>query len=103
MRTAEIPEPLLIGNEYVIKALGSVTGIKQSDNHDGSFTYTHSFELEKVNATDNQGKVIKSKDNRKQSVKLRGQIMALDLDYDDTMTKLRHFLPEILTWIKKLE
>jgi hypothetical protein len=99
----EIPESLEIGNDYLIAVKGSLTGISKDDNHDGSFTFTNKMELTEVELTDKTGKTIKSKDTRKQSQKLRGQIIALGMDYDATMTDLRRFLPEVIGYVKTLK
>lgn len=101
-RNAELPESLEIGNEYKVLIDGEVTGISKDDQDDGSFSFTYKMQLRSVELIDNVGKVIKSKDNKKQSVKLRGQIAAFGLDYDQTMTSIRHYLPEILVYIEKL-
>lgn len=102
-KNAELPESLEIGSEYQVVVKGSVTGISKDDNEDGTFTFTNKMALLNVELTDKTGKTIKAKDTRKQSQKLRGQIMALGLDYDLTMNDIRHFLPEILNFINKLK
>lgn len=100
-RNAELPEPLEIGNEYKVTVNGEVTGISKDDNDDGSFNYTHKMQLRSVELIDKQGKVLKSKDNRKRSVQLRGAILAYGVDYDSTMVGIISHLSEVLSLIKK--
>lgn len=101
-RNAELPESLEIGNDYKFVVNGSVTGISKDDNDDGSFTFTYKVGLRDVEVINKTGKTIVSKDTRRQSQKLRSQITIMGLDYDDTMNKIRHFLPEIIDYISKL-
>jgi hypothetical protein len=99
-QTAELPEKLEDETEYILRVTGTTDGISRDPNHDGTYTYTYKLGLETAEIETKGGKVIKSKDNKKQSAKLRGQIQLLGLDYDETMVDIRHFLPQILEAIK---
>lgn len=68
---ANIPEGLVIGDNYDIHIKGTVTGMEEKDNHDGTHTLIHKVEPVTVEMVDNKGKSIRSKDTRSNSQRTR--------------------------------
>lgn len=106
---SELPEPLEMKTEYLLSVKGVVKKISKEDNEDGTFTFTYPVQQLSCEILKRLGEVIKTKDFTKQSQKLRLAIEALRPDgidkeifYQDTMTGIRRFLPEILEFIKKI-
>ena len=102
-KNAELPESLEIGHDYQIVVKGTCTGISKDDSEDGYFAFTNKLALTEVELIDKTGKTLKSKDTRRQSQKLRSQIIAMSEDYDSVMTDIRRFLPEIISYTRKLK
>jgi len=108
---SEITEPLEIGKNYTILITADCNSITKQNNEDGSFTYKHKLKQLTAEITKDNGEVIKVKDKRSQSQKLRGQLWAIgeekglngDEYYEAKMIKIRHYLPEIINFIDKYE
>ena len=64
---AEIPEGLMIGNNYEVLSKGTITSITESDNDNGSHTLYHKFEPITSEIKSELGKAIKAKDSRRMS------------------------------------
>lgn len=72
--TVELPEPLIPGQDYDFLCKGACRGKSEDDNDDGTFDSTWKARLYTVDVVKADGQVIKSKDNKKKSQKLRGAI-----------------------------
>jgi len=91
--------------DYTVALFISVESIDRPDNQDGTIDV-----IFKAKATgeliikDEQDRMIAKADKRSQSQKLRGQIFNQGLDYESTMTKIRHlFEPYILDLLDKYD
>ena len=108
---SELPEALEIGHDYTIVITANCNKISKQDNEDGSFTFNHSLRQLMAQITSDDGKVIKVKDKKSQSQKLRAQIILQaieegkdsEVEYDLLMGKLRHYWPEVKTYLEKLQ
>lgn len=74
---AHIGEPVAIGHNYEVLLKGSVVSITESDNDDGSRTYTYKFMPVVAEIKTGLGKTIKSKDIRRKSQQLRAVLYRL--------------------------
>jgi hypothetical protein len=68
---ANIPEKLAIGHNYKLVADCSITSELRQDNENGSFDVIYKVEPVTIEVTKDNGKVIKAKDPRSNSVKFR--------------------------------
>lgn len=68
---AEIPEGLKIGDNYKITIDGTITGVEEKDNNDGSHTLLHKIEPIRVEMIDELGRAIQAKDTRSNSQRTR--------------------------------
>lgn len=108
---SEIEKPLEIGKAYQMQLQADCISITKTDNQDGTFTYKHTLKGTISEVVSELGDTIKVKDKRRQSQKLRGQLVSIAMDngldeevfYEAQMVKIRHYLPEILDYISKLE
>lgn len=108
---SEIESPLEIGKSYEIKSKTECTSITKTNNDDGSFTFRFLLRQIQTEIIREDGEVIRVRDNKKQSQKLRSQLVAIAIDrgedpekfYEDTMVKFRHYTLEILDFLKGLE
>ncbi|MEM4271444.1 MAG: hypothetical protein QXO70_05130 [Candidatus Pacearchaeota archaeon] len=64
-------EPLEIGEGYTIKIDGEITAVTDADNFDGTYIRYYKFSPIKAEVENKKGKIIKAKDTRSQSQKLR--------------------------------
>ncbi len=71
---ANIPEKLEMGHNYKIEADCSITQIKEDDNYDGTHSFTYKAEPVTVSIKKDNGEIIKAKDPRKNSVKIRNTL-----------------------------
>jgi len=68
---------LEIGDNYHVIIEGSIVGKSEDNNEDGTVNLTYKFRPIKVEVLTPKGQMIKTKDNRKMSQKLRGRIWML--------------------------
>lgn len=104
--SSELPEALEIDQTYKVVIEADITDIRKKTNHDGGYTYVYSAEQTTAEVIDKLGQVIKTKDKKKQSKKLRDQIYFIRLDYapdhdedafyERAMGAVRHRLVDIL-------
>ncbi len=107
---AEIPQSLELGKTYEIKLTSDCVAITKTDEQDGTFTFKHKLKGLAGEILGEKG-TVKTIDKKHQSQKLRGQLWAIanqagvneEEFYEQTMIKIRHYLPEILALIKTLE
>lgn len=78
---ASIPEPLAIGHNYRLTSDCSITSETRSDNDDGSFDVTFKVEPITIEIARDNGKVVKAKDPRKNSVKFRNSCWKVSNDH----------------------
>ena len=105
----EISEPLEISTTYAIGLSAEIVSISKESNDDGNFNFIYKAKPIIGQASDGK-KTIKFKDNKKQSWKLRYQLMAIAQDrgldgekfYTDTMIKLRHNTLAVLDFMESL-
>ncbi len=108
---SELESPLEIGKSYDIKITADCNSITKKNTEDGNFEYKYKLQQLTAEITQDNGKVVKVKDIKKQSVKLRQQLCMIALDrgldpetfYETTMTKFRHYTMEILDLIESLD
>lgn len=77
---ANIPERLAIGHNYKIVANCSITQEQRDDNENGEFNVTFKAEPITMEISQDNGKVIKAKDPRKNSMKMRNYLFKLYAD-----------------------
>jgi hypothetical protein len=91
-----LPQSLEIGNRYKIIIEGAITSITHEDAEDGTLLRYHKFVPVIVSVIKDTGEVIKAKDTRRMSQKLRGIIYKIweseekdsrpfETAYEDTM------------------
>lgn len=111
---ANVPERVNIGHNYKLTADCSVTSESRIDNQDGSFDIIFKVEPVTVSIEKDNGEVIKAKDPRKNSQKLRNYLFKLyhdegyveDFDrvYDEVTYVVMSYMPSMLREaIKRLE
>ena len=83
---AELPEPLSIGSNYLVKLEGSITEETIIDNDDGSKTHLFKFKPVLVETATPQGKTIKARDMRSRSQQLRACFFKLWRDLNEPMS-----------------
>lgn len=107
----EIAEPLEIDHSYNIELRADITAISKNSQENGEFEFIYHAKPEIGGIEMDNGKMLKMQDKKKQSVKLRQQLGFIAKDrgldeqkfYEETLTKIRHYLPEILDLIVGLE
>jgi hypothetical protein len=67
----EIPEPLLLGTNYLISVNADITTITREDNHDGTETLYFRARPQTCEILKSNGEVIKGKDTNSRSKQLR--------------------------------
>lgn len=72
-----ILEPLAIGHNFKVEIDGTITNETLSDNQDGKFNLYYKFEPILCKIKKDNGEVIKAKDPRKNSQKLRRMVYAI--------------------------
>lgn len=112
---SEVEQPLEIGHEYLVQVVAECNSITKLNNEDGSFTFKHKLKQKTVEIKDDGGKVIKVKDNKTDSQKLRGQIILeafakvamtseeADTYYKVKMAQLRRFWPQVSEYLNALD
>jgi len=73
----EIPSKLEIGHNYTLSCKGSITAITETDREDGGRVYLYKFEPTFVELITETGKTLKTKDPRKNSVKIRNYLFKI--------------------------
>ncbi len=100
--SAEIPEGLEMGFDYVIAGKVTIKKIEKEDNEDGGYTYSHKGKLQLVEIVNKAGKTFKGVAKGSKSQKLRWRIMEhMDNDgYEILMDKLIDNLESIIEFLK---
>lgn len=111
--TVELMEELQLSHNYHVAVEGSITGSSKNDNEDGTFDETYKLKIATLELLNDKGEVIKAKDKRSMSKKLRGAIYFWredhkpevddELFYNDSMGKIIANIDKILTYVNKLE
>jgi len=78
---ANIPNSLAIGHNYKIECDCSITSETKTDNDDGTFNVTYKVEPITATIRRDNGEIIKAKDPRKNSVKIRNSSWKVANDY----------------------
>jgi len=68
---ANIPQALSIGHNYKVVSDCSITSEAKEDNEDGTFNVTYKLEPITMEICKDNGSVVKAKDPRKNSTKIR--------------------------------
>ena len=90
---ANIPERLAIGHNYKLTADCSITSETRTDNENGEFDVTFKVEPITVLIESDNGQVVKAKDPRKNSTKIRNLLyfkwkeINEAIEFDDYYTK----------------
>lgn len=95
---ANIPKRLEIGHNYRVIMDASITQEQKNDNNDG--TYDVIFKVEPITCeiSKDNGEVIKAKDPRKNSVKIRNKLYFLwkesnePMEFDDYYTTITDYI-----------
>jgi hypothetical protein len=74
---AELPEAVEITHNYKITLEGSITGYKVEDNENGTENRIYDFKPVLVELLTPTGKTLKTKDPRKNSVKIRNYLFKI--------------------------
>lgn len=106
-----IPEPLELGNNYKVEIDGDVTGITDTDNNNGTKDRYYKFAPILVNILKDNGEVIKAKDNRSASKKVRNMCYRIwesnddprdyEQAYQDTIKQIMFELTELYERARK--
>ncbi len=95
---ANIPKPLSIGHNFRLTADCSVTSESRSDNNDGSFDLVYRLEPITVEVEKDNGEIIKAKDPRRNSVKIRNvfhrkwELLNIPIDPEDFYNKVTNYI-----------
>jgi len=107
---ANIPERLEIGHNYKLTADCSITSETRTDNENGEFDVVFKVEPITVEIQKDNGKVVKAKDPRKNSTKIRNLLYFKwkesneAVDFDEYYTKFTNVvLANMDTLITKLK
>lgn len=98
---AELPEPLELSEGYKLDVEGEVISMKETDLYNGTHLKTFAFKPIKAELTDKKGKVIKVKDTRSQSQKLRRVILWLWEQNSNEMRDPEDCYEQTMNWIIK--
>ena len=103
---SELPEALKIDQSYQLSINADVKNIQKKSNEDGTYTFVYKARQNTCEILDATGKVIKTKDTKKQSQKLRQHIEFLRKEfrpeeeeeafYERSMQVIRHYAEDIL-------
>lgn len=102
---AEIPEDLIVGNNYSILSQGTITAETLTDLHNGKFAKSYKWEVIQSEITGEKGESIKAKDTRSNSTLQMNQDWAIwrnlttSMDFEqfhDEMTKERMKMSEMI-------
>jgi hypothetical protein len=107
---ANIPKRLEIGHNYKVVMDASITQEQKNDNNDGTYDVIFKVEPLTVEIGKDGGEVIKAKDPRKNSVKIRNKLhwlwqnAQMNIEFDDYYTKVTNYitlnLEDIISEIK---
>ena len=111
---ANISKPLEIGHNFKLVSDCSVTSVTRTDNENGEFDVTYKMEPITIEIQKDNGEVVKAKDPRKNSQKMRNYLFKIyanegyteDFDqvYDAFTYEVMSMTPELLRQaIKRLE
>lgn len=103
---AELPQEIELGSNYHIALEGSIIATSEHDNENGTSDKVYTFRPVKVEILTPKGKMLKLKDSRKNSQKLRnylfklyaqeGYVEAFDQVYDNFTLETMSMMPELL-------
>lgn len=89
---ANIPEPLELGNGYKIVLEGEITASSDFSLQNGTFDRTFTYRPALATVEDDKGRVIKAKDLRSWSSKLRRTLYHVwEGENDETITHEEHY------------
>lgn len=108
--TFDIPQPLEIDTSYTMVLQAEIISIAKHSQENGEYEFVYTAKSLVGEATDGK-RVIKLEDKKKQSVKLRGQLVAIAQDrgldpeqfYEAVMVKFRHHTLAILDFLEGLD
>lgn len=103
---ANIPEPLELGNGYKVALEGEITASSDFNLQDGTFDRTYTYRPALATVEDDKGHVVKAKDIRSNSTKLKrlayhyweadkDSNLSVDEDYDLVMKQVFYEFEEI--------
>ena len=106
-----IPQALDIDKSYDIRLKGGIVSISKESQEDGSYEFTYKLVPEFGEVEKDNGEIVKLKDRKHQSVKLRQQLEFIAQErneepqefYETQMINIRHFLPQLLDYIETLK
>lgn len=108
-----VPKNFEIGHNYRVVLDGSVTNEQKSDNEDGTFTYTATFEPIIAEIKKDHGEMVRSKDRRSWSTKIRHMLYRIweanddprphEQAYEDTMKYVVMVLDDLYDKARKGE
>lgn len=81
--SVEVPEAPEKGRDYHFAIIATITGNASDDNFDGTEDVTYKARLNRVEFLKPDGTIVKSKDNKKKSQKLRGAIFGWQQEHGD--------------------
>jgi hypothetical protein len=103
---ANIPKPLKIGHNWKITSDCSIVSESKEDNEDGSFSIIYKAVPVTVDIESDNGEVVKAKDPRKNSVKIRNRLFKIYADegyvedfdrvYDAFTSEVMFMIPSLL-------
>lgn len=98
----EIPEDLIIGQDYNIELNGSITACTETDDEMGGIERKYAYKAIMGDCQGSTGKTIPLKDPRRHSVKFRSMILNVwGEDYEIVMNTLLAHGDELKEWYEK--
>ena len=108
--TVELPQAIGEGKNYHVSVEGEVRGSSIDTNDDGTFDKTYKLKIATLELLNEKGQVMKAKDRRKMSQRLRGAIYFYGTEndpdvpeekfYEQTMGKIITNLDKIIPFLK---
>lgn len=103
VKTAELPESMEMGHDYVVAGRMSIVDINKHDEQDGSFTFTYKGQLTHIEIVNKVGATLKSvaKGSKSQVLRLRILEQTDEEGYQMIMGKLIDNLDVVLDVLSK--
>lgn len=104
-----IPEPVELDKNYLISMNCSVTAENKVTNEDGTYDIVFKIEPQTAEVLKSNGQIIKAKDPRKNSVKIRNLLHRIwsdkniAVDFEDVYTRvINRILPDLETYLNQV-
>ena len=103
-KSANIDQPLTLGNDYEIKARVHCQKEGVDDNHDGTFNKVYNLQLlGEVDISNEEKHIIKARVKGSSSQKWRWSVKSMGEDYDEIMNIQLSHPEEVIKFLKGLK